>query len=105
MGKRLGGEKTMDKRTFYKTGIILGVVTFLLDFFAFPVESIVVGIVSLVLNLRKRKEHRILIGMIFTILGIVGSVVWTAFMIYLGMTGQGADSYWLCRLLFPELAP
>ena len=57
----------MDTRTFYKTGIILGVLTFGLNFFMFPVESIVVGIVSIIMNMRKKKEHRILIGMIFTI--------------------------------------
>lgn len=95
----------MDKRTFYKTGIILGVVTFLLNFFAFSVESIVVGIISLVLNLKKRKEHRILIGMILTMIGVVGSIVWLVFMIHIGLSGQGGFSYWLFRLLFPELAP
>lgn len=95
----------MDKRTFYKTGIILGVVTFLLNFFALSVESIVVGIVSLVLNLKKRKEHRIRIGMILTVLGILGSVLWIAFMIYMGATEQGGFSYWLFKLLFPKLAP
>ena len=95
----------MDRRTFYVPGIILGVITFLLNFFCFSVESIVVGIISLVLNLKKRKEHRILIGMILTILGIVGSVVWIAFMMYIGSTGQGGFSYWLFKLLFPKLAP
>lgn len=105
MGKKLKGERTMDRRTFYRTGIILGVVTFLLNFFAFPVESIVVGIVSFVLNLKKRKEHRVLIGMIFTIIGVVGSIAWLAFIIHIGLTGQGGFSYWLFRLLFPELVP
>lgn len=93
----------MDKRTFYKTGIVFGVITFVLNFFTFSVESIVVGMVSLVLNFKKRKEHRILIGMILTILGMVGSVLWITFMIYIGVTEQGEFSYWLFKLLFPDL--
>lgn len=100
MGKKLKGEKAMDRRTFYITGIILGVVTFLLNFFALPVECIGVGIISLILNLKKRKSHRILIGMILTILGVIGSIVWLAFMIHIGITGQGEFSYWLFQLLF-----
>lgn len=100
MGKKLKGERAMDRRTFYKTGIILGAVTFLLNFFTFSVESIVVGIVSLILNLKKRKEHRVLIGMILTIIGLIGSIVWLAFIIYVGLTRQGEFSYWLFQLLF-----
>lgn len=90
----------MDKRTFYRWGIGLGVISFLLGFFALPVEGIVVGIVSLFMNLRKRKEHRILIGMIFTVLGLAGSIAFLAFLIYGEMAGIGETSYWFCRLLF-----
>lgn len=94
----------MDKRTFYTTGIILGVITFLLDFFVLPVESIIVGIISLILNIRKKKEHRILIGMIFTILGIAGSVLSLIVMIYLGANMMGSFDYWFFKLLFPNLS-
>ena len=90
----------MNQRTFYKTGIILGVVTFLLYFLAMPVEGIVLGIVSLILNLFKRKEHRTLIGMIFTILGLIGSVLSLGVGIYLQVTGAGSFDYWFFRLLF-----
>ena len=59
-----------------------------------------VGIVSLVLNLKKRKEHRILIGMIFTVLGLVSAIVFLAILIHHEMAGVGESSYWFCRLLF-----
>ena len=95
----------MDTRTFYKTGIILGMVTFGLNFFMFPVESIVVGIVSIIMNIRKKKEHRILISMLFTILGLVGSILSIVFMIYVGTTKAGGTDYWLFKLLFPDLIP
>lgn len=90
----------MDKRTFYGLGIVLGVLTFLLDFFALPVESIVVGAISLVLNFKKRKENRILIGMVFTILGLIGAISFLVWLIYTEVTGLGESSYWFCRLLF-----
>lgn len=90
----------MDKRTFYRLGIGLGVVTFLLDFFVLPIESIVVGAISLVLNLKKRKENRILIGMVFTILGLIGAISFLAWLIYTEVAGLGESSYWFCRLLF-----
>ena len=90
----------MDQRTFYKTGIILGVITFLLYFLVMPVEGIVLGIVSLILNLLKRKEYRTLIGMIFTVLGLIGSVVSLGTGIYLQVTGAGSFDYWFFRLLF-----
>lgn len=90
----------MDKRKFYVVGIVAGVITFLLDFFALPVESIIVGIVSLVLNIRKRKEYRTLIGIILTILGIIGSIGFLVFLFQMEADGLGETSYWLCRLLF-----
>lgn len=90
----------MDKRLFYAWGIGVGVVSFLLSFFAMPVEGIVVGIVSLIMNLRKRKEHRILIGMIFTVLGMVSAIAFLALLVYNEMNGIGESSYWFCRLLF-----
>ncbi len=90
----------MDKRTFYRLGIGLGVVTFLLDFFVLPVESIIVGTISLVLNLKKRKENRILIGMVFTILGLIGAISFLVWLIYTEVMGLGESSYWFCRLLF-----
>lgn len=90
----------MDKRTFYRLGIGLGVVTFLLDFFVLPVESIIVGAISLVLNLKKRKENRILIGMVFTILGLIGAISFLVWLIYTEVMGLGESSYWFCRLLF-----
>lgn len=71
----------------------------------FPVESIVVGIVSIIMNIREKKEHRILIGMIFTILGLVGSILSIVFMIYVGTTKAGGTDYWLFKLLFPDLIP
>ncbi len=90
----------MDKRTFYRLGIGLGVVTFLLDFFVLPIESIIVGAISLVLNLKKRKENRILIGMVFTILGLIGAISFLTWLIYTEVMGLGESSYWFCRLLF-----
>lgn len=90
----------MDKRTFYRLGIGLGVVTFLLDFFVLPVESIIVGAISLVLNLKKRKENRILIGMVFTILGLIGAISFLVWLIYTEVMGLGESSYWFCQLLF-----
>ena len=88
----------MDKRTFYGWGIGLGVISFLLGFFAMPVEGIAVGVVSLVMNLRKQKEHRILIGMIFTVLGLVSSIAFLALLVYNEVNGIGESSYWFCRL-------
>lgn len=90
----------MTEKKFYILGIILSVISWLVSFFCFPVESIVIGIVSLVLNLRKRSTHRVKIGMIVTILAIVESALFLGFSIYLQAQGYAATDYWLNILLF-----
>ncbi len=90
----------MTEKKFYIPGIVLSVISFFVSFFCFPVESIVIGIVSLVLNLRKRKTHRVKIGMIVTILAIVESALFLAYTLYLNAQGFVATDYWLNILLF-----
>lgn len=87
----------MDKRTFYRAGIILGTITVLLSFFALPIESIVMGIMGVILNLKKRKEYRTLIGTILSVLGLLSSVGFLLFMMHLTTTGE--FDYWFFRLL------
>lgn len=98
----MGKEQMMnlDKRTFYKVGILLGVAAFLLDFFCLPLESIVVGIVGLLLNLKKRKEYRTLIGLILSIISIVSSVFFLVFLYNIGSKGLGSVDYWFFELFF-----
>ncbi len=90
----------MTEKKFYIPGIILSLISWIIGFFCFPVESIAVSVVSLVLNLRKKNTHRIKIGIILTILALVESIAFLAFTLYLDAQGFVSTDYWLNQLLF-----
>lgn len=101
----MGKEQMMnlDKRTFYKAGILLGVAAFFLDFFCLPLESIIVAVIGLVLCLKKRKEYRTLIGLVLSIYSIVSSAWLLGTFFYEGSKGLGSTDYWLFRLFFDAM--
>lgn len=99
MGKRLE-----DKREFYKAGIVFGAASLILGFLAVPIESIVLAVVALILSILKRNTYRIKVGVILAVLGLLESVPFLVFLIYLGVTKQGALDYWFFELLFHPAA-
>ncbi len=73
----------MTEKKFYMPGIILPVVGLLLHAFVGAAAiDLVIAAVSLILNLRKRETHRIKIGIVITILLILGILSIIGIMIF-----------------------
>ncbi|MCM1499379.1 MAG: hypothetical protein NC124_13010 [Clostridium sp.] len=71
-------------RKFSTIGIVLGAASALLSFFCLPAAGILAGVAGLVWNIIKRTEYRTKIGMILSVIGIVGALWYWGMLWYLG---------------------
>lgn len=89
-----------NKKEIYRAGVVLGVLTFLVNIIALPIETLLLGLVSLILNLCNRKKYRVKAGIVCTVLGMVMSVAYIIFVIYtIKCTGARYDDYWFFESL------
>ena len=89
-----------NKKEIYRAGVMLGVLTFLVNMIAMPIETLVLGVVSLILNFCHRKTYRVKAGMICTGLGMAMSVIYILFVIYtIKYTGASYGGYWFFEQL------
>lgn len=89
-----------NKKEIYRTGVVLGVLTFLVNIIALPIETLLLGLVALILNLCNRKKYRVKVGIVCTVLGMVMSVAYIIFVIYtMKCTGARYDDYWFFEYL------
>ena len=71
-----------NKKEIYRTGLMIGVLTFWLNIICMPIETLILGGVSLCLNILNRKNYRVKAGIVCTLLGMVLSVGYLLFEIY-----------------------
>lgn len=71
-------------RKFYLPGMILGTVSVLLSFFCLPVMGILTGVVGLAINIKKRKEYRAKIGIVLSIIGLIGALGYMGMLFFHG---------------------
>ena len=89
-----------NKKEIYRAGVILGVLTFLVNIIAMPIETLILGIVSMILNFCHRKAYRVKAGMVCTGLGMAMSVIYILFVLYtIKYTGVKCDGYWFFEYL------
>lgn len=89
-----------NKKEIYRAGLMLGVLTFLVNMIAMPIETLILGVVSLILNVCHRKTYRVKAGMVCTGLGMVMSVVYILYVIYtIKCIGGGYEGYWFFEQL------
>ena len=68
-----------NKKEIYRTGLMIGVLTFWLNIICMPIETLILGGVSLCLNILNRKNYRVKAGIVCTLLGMVLSVGYLLF--------------------------
>lgn len=89
-----------NKKEIYRPGVMLGVLTFLVNIIAMPIETLILGVVSMVLNFCNRKKYRVKAGVICTGLGMAMSVVYILFVIYkIKCNGASYEEYWFFEYL------
>lgn len=94
----------MNEKKFDVVSIIISAVAMLLSLFCFSVESIAAAVVSLVLSIRRKEKYRTGIAVVFSVIAIIGSIAFLAFMFYLSLkTGHSASDYWLIQLFFGKM--
>lgn len=96
-----GSVITMTERRFSIPLILLSIASIVIGFFGFAVESIVLAIAVIVISLKLREKYLIKIQLIISIITIIVSGAFLAFLIYTGIHGS-YNSYWLMRLIFGE---
>ena len=78
-----------NKKEIYRTGLMIGVLTFWLNIICMPIETLILGGVSLCLNILHRKNYRVKAGIVCTLLGMVLSVGYLLFEIYYETKASG----------------
>ena len=91
----------MKEKKFDVVSIIISAVAMVLSIFCFSVESVAAAVVSLVLSIRRKEKYRTGIAVVFSVIAIIGSIAFLAFMFYLSLkTGHSASDYWFIQLFF-----
>ena len=89
-----------NKKEIYRAGLMIGVLTFLVNIITLPIETMLLGLVSLLLNLCNRKHYRVKTGIVFTLVGMGISLAYILFAVYkMKFTGANYDNYWFFRML------
>lgn len=91
----------MTERKFNIPLILLAVASFAIGFFGFAIEGIVLAVGVIIASLKLREKYLIKIPIIISIVSIIASGAFLAFMIYTGTKG-GYNSYWLMKLIFGQ---
>ena len=90
----------MKEKKFYGVGIVFGIVSLIGVMFE-PMIGLVLGIISLCMNLKNKEQHRIKIGVVFTVVSMLFAVAFLAWMIWIGVTvPNGGFDYWLFEIIF-----
>lgn len=97
MGKGL----TMKEKKFDALSIIISAAALAFSFFSFSVEAIAAAVITLIICYRRKDRYRTKIAVIFSILAIIGSLSFIAFLCYVSRkSGYVASDYWLIQLIF-----
>lgn len=89
----------MNEKKFDVVSIIISAAAMVLSFFCFSVESIAAAVVSLVLSRRRKEKYRTGIAVVFSVIAIIGSILFLAFLCYLSRkSGYSASDYWFIQL-------
>ena len=89
----MGKGKLMENKRFYTVGIIMGILSEVLGFFAFPVESIILSVVGIILSVKNKSRSTLAI-----VLCVIAAVFSAMFLAILFLTPDTTSSYWFAKI-------
>ena len=93
----------MTERKFNILLILMSVAALGIGFFGFLAESILLALITMIVSVKLRKKYLIKIPIAISILCLLISSAFLAFIILDESRGISSTDYWLMRLIFGEM--
>lgn len=93
----------MKEKKFDIVSITISAFSFFLGFFGMSLEGVIAGVIAIILSIKRKDVYRTKIAIVVSIIAIIISVGFFAFLCYHHLKYNSTTDYWLFELLFGKM--